>query len=298
MQKCHARSLPTQVRNLKCCKEITYHGTLDGISCPKPFTNAPTDVVRREKVAFEHLLFGKSDYLIRSQGICCVLHFVPAAIKHGVFSEQLRTLTPPDQASICLPAGTRGAKDMPEVLRASVSKEDGVPVHRSQTPVSTALELLIDSLCLEQGWETSSSEASPTHADGNAGGSEAGNKSSSRSEGASPGASRKSGKSRTSKPARVRFKDEKDGSGAGPSGQDEGKVGKVANGVAPELIESSQKQDDSGGVGCGPSVTAADEFESLALRFHKQPVKVSGGLLFKKGFDSLFFLFSSLAKQA
>jgi hypothetical protein len=168
---------------------------------------------------------------------------------------------------------------MPEVLRAPISKEDGVPVHRSQTPVSTALELLIDSLCQEQGWETSSSEASPTHADGNAGGIEVGDHAdkctSSRCRGASPGASRSSAKSRTSKPARVRFKDEEDGSGAGPSGHDEGRVGEVVNGVATQLIASSQKQDDSGGVGSGPSVAAADEFESLALRFHKQPVKVS-----------------------
>jgi hypothetical protein len=169
---------------------------------------------------------------------------------------------------------------MPEVLRAPVSKEDDFPVHRSQTPVSTALELLIDSLCLEQGWETSSSEASPTHADGNAGGNEVGDhadKFGSRSEGASPGASRSSAKSRTSKPARVRFKDEEDGSGAGPSGQDEGlRVGEVVNDVAPLLTASSQKQNDSAGVSSGPLVAAADEFDNLALRFHKQPVKVSG----------------------
>jgi hypothetical protein len=41
----------------------------------------------KEKDFFEDLLFVTSGYLVQSQEICSVLHLVPAATRHGVFSE-------------------------------------------------------------------------------------------------------------------------------------------------------------------------------------------------------------------
>lgn len=166
--------------------------------------------------------------------------------------------------------GFNGLKAADEVPKGALTRADVSHLPRLQTPVSTALEQLIVSLCVEEGWETSSPEASPTRQNGGASGRSSPFQlaDSADSQGSVQNGTGKATRNR-SKPARVRFREDREGSGEGSS---EGGEGKLESGRAEHVHASLRKGED--GNGAGSASESNDEFEKMALRFHKQPVKV------------------------
>ncbi|GAQ87009.1 hypothetical protein KFL_003250120 [Klebsormidium nitens] len=166
--------------------------------------------------------------------------------------------------------GSNGLRAAAEVVEQDSARADVSHLPRLQTPVSTALELLINSLCVEEGWETSSPETSPTWQNGGTSGRSSPYQvaENAGSQGAIRNRTGRTPSDRRSKPARVRFQED------GEEREDvppEGSGGKLENGQTEQAHATGED-----GSEVGRATESSDEFENLALRFHKQPVKVTG----------------------